>query len=317
VASLRRWIRANLSAELRRAQVTVPGDGAPAGSVAQVDYGRLGAWVDPATGKRVVVWAFVMVLACSRYLFMQPVIRLDQASWTQSHVDAFAFFGGLPARTVPDNLATGASRADLYDPKLNRSYAELADHYGVLIDPARRGKPKDKPNVERPIPHVRDSFWRGRAFGSLTERRTAAVRWCVEVAGARACRSLDGAAPKAVFDAVEAPVLAPLPTRPFTQATWSTGKVGPDIHVKAGKTLYSVPWRHIGAAVDIRATATTVEIFRAGDLVTTHGFKPKGQADRVGPLPAREGRVRDADPDPVSDQGRRDRPRLRLRRRDR
>jgi hypothetical protein len=78
-----------------------------------------------------------MVLACSRHLFLRPVLTMDQAAWTQSHVEAFAFLDGVPARLVPDNLRTGVERADMYDPRINRSYAELAAHYGVLIDPAR------------------------------------------------------------------------------------------------------------------------------------------------------------------------------------
>ena len=71
-------------------------------------------------------------------------------------------------------------RPDLYDPKMNRSYGELAVHHGVLIDPARRGKPKDKPRVERQVPYVRDSFWRGREFTSLEQMREQALRWCVQ-----------------------------------------------------------------------------------------------------------------------------------------
>ena len=77
------------------------------------------------------------------------------------------------------------------------------------------------------MPYVRDSFWRGREFGSLSEMRAAALVWCVEVAGARACRPLDGAAPAAVFAAIEAAALAPLPAAPFVLATWSSAKVGP------------------------------------------------------------------------------------------
>ena len=144
-----------------------------------------------------------MVLCCSRHMFVRPTLIMDQAEWTAAHVEAFAFFGGVPARLVPDNLKTGVDRPDLYDPKINRSYAELAAHYGTLVDPARALKPKDKPQVERPMPYVRDSFWRGREFASLAQMRADALVWCVEVAGARACRPLDGAAPAAVFAAVE------------------------------------------------------------------------------------------------------------------
>ncbi len=78
-----------------------------------------------------------MVLACSRHMFVRPVLKMDQRAWTECHVAAFEFFGGVPARLVPDNLKTGVDKPDLYDPKLNRSYAELAAHYGCLIDPAR------------------------------------------------------------------------------------------------------------------------------------------------------------------------------------
>jgi transposase len=90
------------------------------------------------------VWAFVIVLACSRYMFVRPVFIMDQRTWTQCHVEAFAFFGGVPRRLVSDNLKTGVLKADIYDPLLNRSYAELAAHYRTLIDPARALKPKDK-----------------------------------------------------------------------------------------------------------------------------------------------------------------------------
>ena len=227
VASLRRWVRANLPEDARRAQVTVLRDTAPPGCEAQIDYGKLGMWLDPRSGRRRTVWAFVMVLCCSRHMFVRPTLIMDQAEWTTAHVEAFVFFGGVPARLVPDNLKTGVDRPDLYDPKINRAYAELAAHYGTLVDPARALKPKDKPQVERPMPYVRDSFWRGREFTSLEAMRADAVAWSSEVAGNRACRPLDGAAPAAVFAAVELRALAPLPAAPFVLATWSCAKIGP------------------------------------------------------------------------------------------
>ena len=186
VASFRRYVAANVAEETRRSQVKVlrPWPAEP-GAEAQIDYGRLGRWLDPAAGKPVTVWAFVMVLACSRHMFVRPVIRLDQQAWSECHVKAFAFFGGVAARLVPDNLKTGVERPDLYDPKINRSYAELAAHYGFLPDPARAFRPTDKPRVERPMPYVRDSFWRGREFASLGQMQAEAERWCTEVAGMR------------------------------------------------------------------------------------------------------------------------------------
>lgn len=277
VSSLKRYMDANLPEETMRQRVTVLREDPPAGEEAQIDYGYLGSWTDPVGGRRRRIWAFVMVLACSRLMFVRPVLRMDQRAWTECHVEAFRFFNGVPRRLVPDNLRTGVERPDLYDPKINRSYAELACHYGTLVDPARAGKPKDKPRVERPMPYVRDSFWRGREWTSLQQMQQAAVAWCREVAGQRECRPLQGASPMSVFLAVETDALIALPGRDFVLADWSRATVGPDIHVKAGRTLYSVPWRHIGRKVDVRSTADMVQIFDDGELIATHVRKPFGK----------------------------------------
>jgi transposase len=286
IASLRRYVAANLPEEARRSQVRVlrlvP---AEPGQEAQIDYGRLGSWTDPRTGRRHVVNAFAMVLCCSRHMFVRPVLVMDQRAWTECHVAAFAFFGGVPARLVPDNLKTGVDRPDLYDPKINRSYAELAAHYGCLVDPARSRKPRDKPQVERPMPYIRDSFWRGRCWSSLQQMQADAGRWCTEVAGRRPCRPLDGAAPAAVFAAAEQDKLTPLPPRPFVLAAWSRCKVGPDIHVKVGKTLYSVPWKLIGNTLDARSTATMVQFFLGGELVKTHVRRAQGKQTDLADYP--------------------------------
>jgi transposase len=286
VASLRRYVAANLPEEVRRAQVRVLSlHPAEPGEQAQIDYGLLGRWADPVTGRVRAVWAFAMVLCCSRYLFVRPVITMDQRAWTESHVAAFEFFGGVPARLVPDNLKTGVDRPDLYDPRINRSYAELAAHYGCLVDPARSRKPRDKAQVERPMPYIRDSFWRGREFTSLEQMQAEAARWCADVAGRRSCRPLDGAAPAAVFAAAEAGELAPLPKAPFVLAEWSRCKVGPDIHAKVGKSLYSVPWKHLGKTLDARSTATMVQLFSGGELVKTHVRKPQGKQTDLADYP--------------------------------
>jgi hypothetical protein len=155
----------------------------------------------------------------------------------------------------------------------------------VLIDPARAAKPRDKARVERPMPYVRDSFWRGREFASIQQMQHDALDWCQQVAGQRACRPLWGAAPVSVFAAVEASALLPLPQRPFVLATWSTAKVGPDIHAKVGHTLYSIPWRSIGQRLDARQTPTMVQFFHQGQLVATHPHKPQGKQTDMGHYP--------------------------------
>ncbi|MCE7003121.1 hypothetical protein LWC34_09805 [Kibdelosporangium philippinense] len=127
------------------------------------------------------------------------------------------------------------------------------------------------------MPYIRDSFWRGREFGSLPEMQAAAVTWCLEVAGRRSCRPLGGAAPLSVFEAAEADALAALPTSPFVLATWSTAKVGPDIHAKVGHTLYSIPWRFLGATVDAREAGSVVQFFHDGALIKTHPWLERGK----------------------------------------
>jgi hypothetical protein len=119
------------------------------------------------------------------------------------------------------------------------------------------------------MPYVRDSFWRGRDWANVTDMQAGAQRWCVEVAGRRRHRSLDGAQPLAVFHAVEAPALVALPASPFELATWSTPKVGPDCHIRVGRALYSVPWRYIGRTVDARRGERTVEVFADGAVIKT------------------------------------------------
>ncbi len=284
ISSFRHYVAAEFPDEANRDRVTVLRPDVAPGEEAQIDYGFLGTWEDPA-GRRRRVWAFVVVLAASRHMFVRPVFSMDARSWVAAHVAALAFFGGCPRRLVPDNLATGVDRPDIYDPKVNRAYGELAAHYGFLVDPARAAKPKDKRRVERPIPYVRDSMWRGREWRDLDDMQAGALRWCAEVAGRRSHRSLDGAQPLAVFEAVEAPALVALPVAPFELASWSAPNVGPDCHVRVGKALYSVPWRLIGRHVDARETERSVEIFVDGEAVKTWARLERGRQTDWGDFP--------------------------------
>ena len=285
VTAFRQYVRLEFPSGPKAESVTLWRPPVPPGSEGQIDYGFLGSWLDPATERVRRVWAFVMVLACSRHMFVRPVFSLNAVSWVETHVAAFEFFGGVPARLVPDNLKTGVDRPDLYDPKINRSYAELAEHYGCLVDPARAFKPKDKARVERPMPYVRDSFWRGRQWGSLDEMQSAAADWSTAVAGRRAHRSLDGAAPGVVFETVERPALRPLAHLRFEAAAWSRPKVAPDCHIQVAGCLYSVPWRLIGTNVDARLSARRLEVFVDAVLVKTHARVERGRATDMGDYP--------------------------------
>jgi NAD(P)-dependent dehydrogenase (short-subunit alcohol dehydrogenase family) len=146
---------------------------------------------------------------------------------SELHVFGPARLTRAPRRLVPDNCVPGVDRPDLYDPKINRSYAELAEHYGVLVDPARRGKPRDKARVERPMPYIRDSFWRGRQFASVEAMQAAAVARCREVAGRRSSRRRWRRSRPSIGGVCWCAVTRPLPvTRCWTGWSNKTGDAG-------------------------------------------------------------------------------------------
>ncbi|MGW0751355.1 hypothetical protein [Streptomyces sp. NPDC002587] len=144
---------------------------------------------------------------------------------------------------MPDDLQIGVDKPDLYVAEDQQGVWPTPDHYGALVNPARAARPKDKPRLERPMPYIRDSFWRGREFTSIEHMQAEAVARSQKVGGRRQCRPLRGAAPMAVFEAVEAETLLPLPPTPVVLARWSTEVVGPDFHIKIGRPLYSVTWK--------------------------------------------------------------------------
>ena len=246
LSTTRRYVHAAMPQLLDPTAVTVFKEDAGPGEEGQVDYGYLGPWVDPLSGKRHRVWGFLIVLGHSRHQFLRPVLRMTLAVWLECHVAAFQFFGGVPFRLVVDNLRAGVLRPDLYDRTINRSYAELAVHYGTLVDPARAAHPKDKPKVERMVPYARDSFFAGRGFASHDQMVDGAVTWSSETAGGRHCRSLGGAHPHDVFLAREQAALLPLPTHPFEMVEWATPTVAPDCRTTVLGAQYTVPWQYIG-----------------------------------------------------------------------
>jgi transposase len=278
LTSFRRWLWREFPEEASRSAATPWRPEVEPGEEAQIDYGYLGRWFDQGQQRWRRVWAFVMVLAYSRHMFVRPVLTMDQRAWTACHVEAFSFFDAVPSRLVCDNLKTGVLKPDIYDPRLNRSYAELASHYGCLIDPARAAKPKDKPRVERQMPYVRDSFWSGRDWTGVADMAEGALRWCAEVAGPRSHRSLEGATPVSVFTSSEKATMLTLPPAPFELASWTKRVVPPDCYVKAtGKAIYTVPWRFIGRTLDARESDRRVEFYSDGELVKTWARVERGR----------------------------------------
>ena len=275
-SSFRRYVQKHLPSLMERPLITVRREDPPPGEEAQIDFGYLGLWTDPVSGKRCRLWAFAMILSHSRHMFACAVQHLDQRAWLESHVAGFEFWGGAPGRLVSDNLKPGVLKPDLYDPSFNRGYQELAHHYGVLIDPARAGRPKDKPRIERMMPYIRGSFWAGRDFSSLEEINREMIQWCLKVAGQR-IHGTTKQRPLEVFAAVEQAALRPLPPEPFEIATWAKAKVGWDCYFYAAGAGYTIPYAYAGKGVTVRLTPKLVQAYVGYDLVKTHLRVPKGR----------------------------------------
>jgi transposase len=275
VVTFRRFVRREVQ-EVDPDKVVVRRPLAKLGDSAEIDFGILGIWEDPASKRRRRLWAFVMTLGASRHMFVRPVRRLDLQAWITCHVAAFEFFGTVPRRLVVDNLRDGVVKASLYDPKLNRTYAEMAEHYGTLVDPCRSGKPKDKPVVERMMPYVRDSFWSGRKFQRFEAIVEAAPTWCLEVAGIRLHRTTR-ARPLDLFE-LERAAMLPLPGEEFQIVGWFPANVLRDIHFSCDGASYSAPWRYVGKpGLMARQSEHVVELFDGDQLVKMHPRVGKGK----------------------------------------
>lgn len=187
----------------------------PAGRQAQVDFGKVRVRMGDGL---VWLWAFVMTLSYSRHRFVRFVARQDLSSWLECHTRAFQFFGGVPETVLLDNLKAGVVRPDLYDPTINRAYAELERHYGFVADPAKVRTPEHKGKVERSMPVVRQQLVAGRQYESLADLNDAALTWCLEEVGT-VPNGTTQEAPLTRFERDERSCLKPLPTASFANPT--------------------------------------------------------------------------------------------------
>jgi len=243
-----------------------------AGEKLFVDYaGQTMEITDPNTGELHEAQIFVATLGASNYTFAEATLSQDLPSWIQSHVHAFEFFQGVTEILVPDNLKDAVTRSCRYEPDLNASYREMAEHYGTVIIPARVGKARDKAKVESGVLQV--ERWvlaplRHRAFFSLAELNEAIAKQ-LEVLNNRPFEKLEGTR-KSLFESLDKPALKPLPLHRFVFAEWSKAKVNIDYHIEVDHHYYSVPYQLIHERVDVRLTDVTVEVLFKNRRVALH-----------------------------------------------
>jgi transposase len=227
--------------------------------------------IDGATGEIRSAEVFVAVLGASNYTYAEATWTQSLADWIGAHVRMLAFIGGVPGQIVSDNLRAGITRACFYEPLVNRTYADMATHYGTAVIPARPYKPRDKAKVEVGVQVVQRwilARLRNRRFFSLVELNQA-IRELVAQLNDRPMRGW-GTTRRALYEQIDRPALLQLPPTPYEYADWKRCRVNLDYHVEIEKHFYSVPFQLLRAEVEARITATTVEIFHRGKLVATH-----------------------------------------------
>jgi transposase len=259
----RGW-EARLSPTMRQAH--------PAGERLFVDYaGQTVAIVDGRTGEVREAQVFVATMGASSYTYAEATWTQTLSDWIGAHTRALAFMGGVPAQLVPDNPKVGVERANWYEPGLNRTYLDMAAHYGTVILPARVRKPRDKAKVEVAVLVV--ERWilarlRHRRFFSLAELNDAIAELLAEL-NARPMRRL-GVSRRDLFLELDRPALKPLPAAAYEYAEWRLRRVSLDYHVEIDGHYYSVPHRLVRDQVEARLTARTVELFHKSERVAVH-----------------------------------------------
>jgi transposase len=266
-AMWRKWRRGR---GVRAEDVAIPVETAP-GEVAQVDFGYVGKLYDAMSGRLRKAWVFVMVLAYSRRMIARLCFDQTIETWLRAHVEAFAELGAAPRTIVPDNLKAAVVRAAFGvdgAASLNRSYRELARHYGIKIDPAPIYEPKKKGKVEAGVKYVKGNFFAAREEKDADETRRALQRWIDEIANPRT----HGTTHRRPIDlfAVEREALRPLPERRYELVVWHKARVHQDSHVAFDKRLYSVPWRLIRQDVWLRASPSSIDIYANDTRVAMH-----------------------------------------------
>lgn len=237
-----------------------------------VDFaGDTAAHIDSTTGEVHPAQVFVAVLGMSGMLYVEATRSQDLGSWLMAHVHAWEAYGGVSELTVPDNLKSGVTKACYYDPEVNRSYLDLARHFDTVVLPTRAGHPRDKAAVEAGVLSV--ERWvlaplRKRQFFSLAELNIA-IRQQVAELNARPFRG-EPASRAELFAELERPALKALPATRYELSAWKKVTVNIDYHVEFDRRFYSVPYQLVRQRLEVRATASTIEVIKGGGRVASH-----------------------------------------------
>lgn len=238
------------------------------GEEAQVDFGDVGRQYDPL-GKLRKAYVFNMRLSCSRLDYYAIVFDQKISTWIQCHIKAFNFLGGVPKVIKLDNLKSGVTDSNFYEPVFQKEYKRLADHYGCLLSPCRPYQPQEKGKVESGIKYVKNNFFAGRKFSNNEEMNNQLEKWLK-----RANERTHGTTktqPIKLFNESEVSALIKLPATNFDMSSWHFRRVSKDCHITLDNNYYSVPSKYIKEAVTASLSANLVKIFFDDKAIATHG----------------------------------------------
>jgi len=243
-----------------------------AGDKLFVDYsGKRARIIDPETGEIIEVELFVAVLGASNFTYAEVTRSQRGPDWIASHVRALEYLGGVPAALVPDQLKAGVTRACRYEPEVQRTYEDFAEHYGTTVVPARPKRPRDKAKVEVAVQLAQRwilARMRDEVFHSLAAMNARIRELLVDLNG-RTMRRY-GKSRRELFEEIERAALRPLPTTRFEYVQWVKARVNIDYHVSIEGHLYSVPHRLVHEEVEARLTSGSVEVLHQRKRVALH-----------------------------------------------
>jgi transposase len=244
--------------------------------------------VESSNGATWQAHLFVATLGASNYTYAEAFANTQLPSWVEAHMRAWEFFGGVARVTVPDNEKTAVTKACHYEPALQRTYEDLARHYGTVVIPARPGEPRDKAKVEAAVQNAERrivAVLRHETFFSLAELNRAIGKALGDL-NARPFQKMAGSR-RELFEELDRPALLPLPAGRYQMGVWREAKANIDYHVQVDWHCYSVAYQLANQPMEVHLSARTVEIFYRGKRVALQerSYKRGGHTTDRGHMP--------------------------------
>lgn len=246
------------------------------GDLLFVDYsGDSLSYIDRTTGEIIPTELFCCCWGASNYSYAEATLIQSKEAFVYSHVHSFRYFGVVPHGLTPDNLKSGVTVPDRYDPVINPLYEEMSRHYHTAVIPARVREPRDKAKIENGVLHIQRyilAHLRNRQFFSLSEINVALAA-LLEEFNNRPMKDYGNQTRKERFERLDKPYAQPMPQEPFRiSAIMHEVLVRKNYHVQYEHHYYSVPFAYVGKRVTVKRCGSMVEIYHDGKRLASHLF---------------------------------------------